>query len=85
MLDPPSSVGIHCGSHFRVCSVSFLNDCKDLFTNFFMNFTLGTGTNSCYMEDLKNVELWNEDMDEPRQVGILIVCEKRFKSGMKLV
>jgi len=31
---------------------------------------VGTGTNACYMERLRNVELWDEDMDDPRQVII---------------
>ncbi|XP_053202339.1 hexokinase-2-like isoform X2 [Panonychus citri] len=29
---------------------------------------VGTGTNACYMENLDNVELWNEEVDDPRQV-----------------
>lgn len=31
---------------------------------------LGTGTNACYMEHLENVEKWDGEMDEPRQVII---------------
>lgn len=31
---------------------------------------IGTGTNACYVEKLDKVELWNGDMDEPRQVII---------------
>jgi hexokinase len=36
--------------------------------NCHIGLILGTGTNCCYMEDLKNVELWDGDNDEPRQV-----------------
>ncbi|XP_014663810.1 PREDICTED: hexokinase-2-like [Priapulus caudatus] len=31
---------------------------------------IGTGTNACYMEQLDNVELWNEDYNEPKEVII---------------
>ena len=29
---------------------------------------VGTGCNACYMERLRNVELWDGDMEDPRQV-----------------
>lgn len=29
---------------------------------------LGTGTNACYIENLDNVEVWNEDRNEPKTV-----------------
>ncbi len=35
---------------------------------FSLKLSLGTGTNACYMETLDNVELWNEEIDDPRQV-----------------
>lgn len=31
---------------------------------------IGTGTNACYLEDIDNVELWDEDKGEPRHVII---------------
>jgi hexokinase len=31
---------------------------------------LGTGTNCCYLEHLEKVELWNGDLDEPKQMII---------------
>lgn len=31
---------------------------------------IGTGSNACYMEQLDNVELWNEDLDNPKEVII---------------
>lgn len=31
---------------------------------------VGTGTNACYMEKLENVELWDGDREEPKQVII---------------
>ncbi|GAB6031538.1 Hexokinase-2 [Chamberlinius hualienensis] len=34
---------------------------------------IGTGTNACYMENLDNVELWEEDRNEPQQV--IVNCE----------
>lgn len=34
---------------------------------------VGTGTNACYMERLRNVELWDGDMEDPRQV--IVNCE----------
>jgi len=33
---------------------------------------VGTGTNACYMERLRNVELWDGDMEDPRQVIVNI-------------
>lgn len=35
-----------------------------------LGLIVGTGTNACYMEKIENVELWNGDNDEPRQVII---------------
>lgn len=35
-----------------------------------LGLIVGTGTNACYMEKLENVELWDGDYDEPRQVII---------------
>ncbi|XP_077544068.1 hexokinase A isoform X1 [Haemaphysalis longicornis] len=35
-----------------------------------LGLIVGTGTNACYMEKIENVELWNGDKDEPRQVII---------------
>ena len=29
---------------------------------------IGTGTNACYIEKLENVELWDGDNKEPKQV-----------------
>lgn len=29
---------------------------------------IGTGTNACYIEKLENVELWDGDNNEPKQV-----------------
>lgn len=29
---------------------------------------IGTGTNACYIEKLENVELWDGDYNEPKQV-----------------
>lgn len=29
---------------------------------------VGTGFNTCYVEKIDNVEKWDGDMDEPRQV-----------------
>ncbi|XP_022245424.1 hexokinase-2-like [Limulus polyphemus] len=31
---------------------------------------VGTGTNACYMEKLENVELWDDDQEDPKQVII---------------
>ena len=31
-------------------------------------FVIGTGTNACYIEKLENVELWDGDNNEPKQV-----------------
>ncbi|XP_077992238.1 hexokinase-2-like [Glandiceps talaboti] len=38
-------------------------DCK-------IGLIVGTGCNCCYMEKLDNVELWNGDMDDPKEVAI---------------
>uniref|UniRef100_A0A224Z0B0 Phosphotransferase n=1 Tax=Rhipicephalus zambeziensis TaxID=60191 RepID=A0A224Z0B0_9ACAR len=35
-----------------------------------LGLIVGTGTNACYMEKIENVELWDGDNDEPRQVII---------------
>ncbi|CAK9298127.1 unnamed protein product [Gordionus sp. m RMFG-2023] len=42
------------------------------FTDYYslVGIILGTGSNACYMEKLENVELWDSDYDEPKQVII---------------
>ena len=35
---------------------------------------LGTGTNCCYVERLDNVELWEHDRCEPKQVNKVQNC-----------
>jgi len=41
--------------------------------NCMIGVIVGTGSNACYMESLDNVELWTEDLNEPKQV--IINCE----------
>ncbi|XP_029644605.1 hexokinase-2 isoform X2 [Octopus sinensis] len=44
-----------CAHSDRMCSIGII---------------LGTGTNACYIERLENVDIWNEDKNEPKQVII---------------
>lgn len=47
-----------------------LMSCAYTDQNAFIGLILGTGTNACYMEKLENVELWDGDVNDPKQVII---------------
>ncbi|XP_071948900.1 hexokinase-2-like [Antedon mediterranea] len=51
-------------------TVGTLMSCAYTNPNCYIGLILGTGTNACYMENLDNVELWDGDDKEPRQVII---------------
>ncbi|XP_072027138.1 hexokinase type 2-like [Amphiura filiformis] len=60
-----------------VDSIAVLNDttgtlmsCAYNDQNAFIGLILGTGTNACYMEKLQNVELWDGDLNDPKEVII---------------
>ncbi|OQV26213.1 putative hexokinase HKDC1 [Hypsibius exemplaris] len=40
----------------------------------FIGLILGTGCNACYMERIENVELWDGDTNEPKEVIINMEC-----------
>ncbi|XP_033098431.1 hexokinase-2-like [Anneissia japonica] len=51
-------------------TVGTLMSCAYTNPNCYIGMILGTGTNTCYMEELDNVELWDGDDKKPRQVII---------------
>ncbi|XP_055337617.1 hexokinase-2-like isoform X2 [Paramacrobiotus metropolitanus] len=62
---------------FSVDIVAVVNDttgtlmsCAHSTPSCYMGLIIGTGCNACYMERIENVELWDGDNDEPREVII---------------
>ncbi|GAB1604003.1 hexokinase-2-like isoform X1 [Argonauta hians] len=51
-------------------TVGALMSCAHSDRNCSIGVILGTGTNACYIERLENVEIWDADREEPKQVII---------------